>query len=391
MQALSLTAPALAAAVAAYHQRCDELGLGQRLADPVYAEVLHFAVLLSQRLIEGRKLRLTLLMPAENLDLARLAHRDRSCGVVHVQLPDPRARELTLSGLDPYLGSAPDEASLFVIQQLHSSKAHRLSLLYFGKPLTPAGRGRCEQGSVLALVQSSLTIRVAYGIVSVGVGLDWFLTLQQGEMQEIPRFECEIDAILAVSGCFRTQRDAFLGQLQQRLTLGDRGMAAQEVHRSISAALREIIATIAHAQHGTTLVFGTQSSLHDTMHYQPGALSLDLPLGEALLEQLACWRDALLGPPVGPDEQREQEQHEKMAAERRAAIVRAIINLSQTDGAVVFDDRLTAIGSSTFLKVKESAPVQGGARRKSAQSFVRAHPGVVAVVISQDGFVSLCS
>ncbi len=131
-------------------------------------------------------------------------------------------------------------------------------------------------------------------------------------------------------------------------------------------------------------------SVQDTTHYQPGALSLDLPLGEALLRQLACARRNGPGHAGGAGAGT-HDPAEALAAERTAAIIRAIINLSQTDGAVIFDDNLTVIGSSIFLKMRESAAVAGGARKKSAQSFVRAHPGVVAVVISQDGFVSLCT
>src|SRR5437762_7864452 len=67
MRALSLTAPASAAAVAIYRKRCTELNLVHRLADPVYTDLLDLAVLLSQRVIEGRKLRLTILMLSEDL------------------------------------------------------------------------------------------------------------------------------------------------------------------------------------------------------------------------------------------------------------------------------------------------------------------------------------
>ena len=51
--ALSLTAPASAAAVAIYRKRCTELDLAPRLVDSVYTDLLDLAVLLSQRVIEG--------------------------------------------------------------------------------------------------------------------------------------------------------------------------------------------------------------------------------------------------------------------------------------------------------------------------------------------------
>jgi hypothetical protein len=397
VRALSLTAPALTAALAIYRQRCNELHIECQLQESAFAEALDLALLLSQRVVEGRKLRLTLLVQAEDMDLARNVQKDRSCGVVHIQLPDSKGPELVFSALEPYLGCASDQSSLCAVQRLEGCPTLRLGLLYFGTDLSSLSRRPCEPGSLLALVQRSLTIRIEYGTVSVGVGMDWFLTLQQGELLEIPRFEREIDAILAASGAFRSRLDRFLADTDRQ---GDSWQTARDqepatalapvlegsIRKTIGDALREIIATIAHAQHGSTLLFGTESMVGDTMHYQPGALNLDLPLGEAVLRQFEAPRVQA----GGGEDDREQGQCDKLAAERTAAIVRAIINLSQTDGAVVFDGGLTAIGSSTFLKVKESAAVAGGARRKSAQSFVRAHPGVVAVVISQDGFVSLC-
>jgi hypothetical protein len=399
MRALSLAAAAHDAAVAIYHQRCQELGLEHRLSDPVFADFLNLALLLSQRVVEGRKLRLTILVPAEDLDLARQVQQESACGVVHVALPDTPRSDLVLNTLQHYLGSASDQASLLVIQQGQHATALRLSLLYFGASLT-SGRSSGEPGVILALIRRSLTIRIEYGIVSVGVGMDWFLTLQQGEMLEIPRFEREIDAILAASGTFRNQLADFLVAAnagKHAVPSPRNGTAApvldiaaeNEVRRTIGDALRQMIATIAQAHHGSTLLFGTRLSVHDTMHYQPGALNLDLPLGEALLQQLTLRHRTRLTVHPHQDEP-EPDRSAALAAERTAAIIRAITNLSQADGAIIFDDSLTVIGSSIFLKVKESAAVAGGARRKSAQSFVRAHPGVAAIVISQDGFVSLC-
>jgi hypothetical protein len=66
---------------------------------------------------------------------------------------------------------------------------------------------------------------------------------------------------------------------------------------------------------------------------------------------------------------------------------KAIINLTRTDGAVVFNEKLGVIGAGVFLKMTSSVIGSGGARRKSAESFVEAKPGTVVFVISQDGMV----
>ena len=67
----------------------------------------------------------------------------------------------------------------------------------------------------------------------------------------------------------------------------------------------------------------------------------------------------------------------------------AIISLSKTDGAMIFDDSLNLISAGTFLKVEKNVIGLGGARRKSAESFVSQQKDTLAIVISQDGTISM--
>src|SRR5207302_221016 len=99
-------------------------------------------------------------------------------------------------------------------------------------------------------------------------------------MAEISRFEQEIDAILAASSSFRSQLETLLAETNRQIDslqgIHDGGpatalevVAENEIRKTVGDVLREIIATIAQAHHGSTLVFGTRSSVQDTMHYQP--------------------------------------------------------------------------------------------------------------------------
>ena len=66
----------------------------------------------------------------------------------------------------------------------------------------------------------------------------------------------------------------------------------------------------------------------------------------------------------------------------------AIVSLSKTDGAMIFNQKLDLILVGAFLKTKSSASLSGGARRKSAEGFIIDNKGTMAIVISQDGTVT---
>ena len=67
----------------------------------------------------------------------------------------------------------------------------------------------------------------------------------------------------------------------------------------------------------------------------------------------------------------------------------AIVSLSFTDGAMIFDQNLDLIMAGTFLKIQSSSSISGGARRKSAEGFIKNNKETIGLVISQDGTVTL--
>ena len=67
----------------------------------------------------------------------------------------------------------------------------------------------------------------------------------------------------------------------------------------------------------------------------------------------------------------------------------AIVSLSKTDGAMIFDQNLNLVLAGAFLKTKSSASLSGGARRKSAEGFIKDNRGTIAIVISQDGSITI--
>lgn len=69
-----------------------------------------------------------------------------------------------------------------------------------------------------------------------------------------------------------------------------------------------------------------------------------------------------------------------------------LAGLTGVDGAVVLKEDLSLIGFGATIKSSFTAAERfhGGHRHKSAQSFCQKNPGTLAVVISQDGPVTVC-
>jgi DNA integrity scanning protein DisA with diadenylate cyclase activity len=122
--------------------------------------------------------------------------------------------------------------------------------------------------------------------------------------------------------------------------------------------------------------------------FQPGFISAKIPFADILLTSISVdcveyWRCE------GSDDEYQQERDERFTADEVRAMTTAIVALSRTDGAVVFDGNMHLVAAGAFLKVTSESKSRGGARRKSAESFVRSNPGSAVIVISQDGPVTV--
>jgi hypothetical protein len=140
---------------------------------------------------------------------------------------------------------------------------------------------------------------------------------------------------------------------------------------------------------GATLVFVGQFQNGETdTRFQPGFIPTRIPVGDAIVHQLSVYQVEWMRC-QGSDDEWLQRRDEAFTSERIRALKSAVVALSRTDGALIFDSHLELVAAGAFLKVTSVATATGGARRKSAESFVRSNPGTAAVVISQDGEVIL--
>lgn len=130
---------------------------------------------------------------------------------------------------------------------------------------------------------------------------------------------------------------------------------------------------ISEDRHGSTLIFNFEGDVDDNKLFQPGAIKLEIPYGSTLLKLTELKEPLSFHTEESRGIYNTIEMYEN-----------AIASLSKTDGAMVFNHNLDLILVGAFLKTKSSASLIGGARRKSAEGFIKDNKGTMAIVISQD-------
>ncbi len=127
---------------------------------------------------------------------------------------------------------------------------------------------------------------------------------------------------------------------------------------------------------GTTLIFGFDGNPYGTDFFQPGAIKLKIPIGNEFIK---------LTERSGPSY---FSYDTEISSKKVQTYKKAIISLSKTDGAMIFNKNLDLILAGAILKVDSSALGSGGARRKSAEAFT-SDTGTLGIVISQDGKITI--
>ena len=137
-------------------------------------------------------------------------------------------------------------------------------------------------------------------------------------------------------------------------------------------SLTNIILRISETHHGSTIIFGFKGDIKNEEIFQPDAIELNIPYGDSLLK-------------YARNKKEDQEILRIVVSYENA-----IVSLSKTDGAIIFDSNLNLVSVGTFFKVKTSATTlssMGGARLKSAECFIENNIDTIAFVISQDGTI----
>ena len=101
------------------------------------------------------------------------------------------------------------------------------------------------------------------------------------------------------------------------------------INYRILESLRNIFLKISEARHGSTLIFNFEGDINDNNLFQPGAIKLEIPYGSTLLKLTE------LDNPNSFFSEENQEIFNCIEMYENA-----IVSLSKTDGAMIFNQKL---------------------------------------------------
>ncbi len=245
--------------------------------------------------------------------------------------------------------------------------------------------------NLIGYLYDSVIFSVNNGRVSVSYLNESFLIIEKGLIFQNPFLLKETLSISNDSRGFQEKLKSFIDEVdlsqEEIIKMINSGKVEESIQKKmviqtlidnkIHESLRNIFLKISDDRHGSTLIFNYNGDINDEQLFQPGAIRLEIPYGSTLLK-LAELRDKksfFTG--------KSQETYNTIEMYEKA-----IVSLSKTDGAMIFNQNLDLILVGAILKTKSSASLIGGARRKSAEGFIKDNKGTMAIVISQDGTIN---
>jgi hypothetical protein len=386
MQALTVNESALEHIYTIYSQLRDR----PEISRSDFHELLDRAAALASSEIEGAPVQADLLVTPRELDFAGLTNPYRLVkssvaflsegllsGGQYVAFAQRTLIRLRKNELKAYLRSTGDGGSFLVLSVPPGGSFLAEGLLFLAAPLfTSVHRkfgGRDDKLS--KALDSCLHISIRDRSVFVNFGTRRLFRISRGDLEEPPQYREITQAI--VKGC-----SAFLASAKK---IAKECRADNDtVLATACDELDGLVSAIASQRHGATLVFNVDCDLGDQTCFYPGAIQTKIDLGALLLN--TYWDTWLgYGACQGTDDEITTDTQNGVRADQLAAARRAVIGLSRNDGALVFDSKLTLVGAGVFLRADSASQGPGGARHKSAGSFVTSNPHALALVISQDG------
>jgi len=365
------------------------------IPNDIFLKILNDCIILSQQKIEGRNISTQFLFP--NLKIEKYTWPE---GVEFVEIENINLNSLELETLKKYLEMATGNTflvidiskELFILKGfMFISKSIRHFASTINKRNSMKGQDFSKQNNCLF---NSVIFSIENGRVNLSYINDTFLIIENGLLIPKDFYEFEIHWILEISRKFSKKRRSMLGgkyhwfstkdllKIYRNEELDKDSRKSVEIYilaeNLIVESLRNIIKKISEVRHGTILIFNFNGNINDRNLFHPGFVEVKLPYGTRLLELLDIENTSKL---------LNKEKQELFNNIRKYE--EAIVSLSFTDGAMVFDQNLDLIMTGAFLKIKSSSSSPGGARRKSAEGFIEDNKETIGLVISQDGTVTL--
>lgn len=382
ISAIELSEEAKTIALVRYHKL---YGTNCIIPDELFIRLLNDCLVLSQQRIEGRLISTKIFIPG---------YYEQSFiwpqGVHFIQIEGVPLTHLDLGNLKKYLEIAGDSNTFLVINVIDKqSNIFKLEgFLFFDdslqsfvsnyNPWTKSPSAHNIQDSKSKIQDKigsfyrSIFLSIDNGQIATSFFNSKFLIIEEGVISYFPDIRNTSMQIINLSSDFL---EALKRIEKQRKNTTDE-VNLYSLKLEISTIIIDIVLNISNARHGSTLIFGFDRNPDDKNLFQPGAIKLKIPIGKEFIK---------LTESSGPSY---FSYGTELSSKKVQAYKKAIISLSKTDGAIIFNKNMDLILAGAILKVDSSALGPGGARRKSAEAFT-SDTGTLGIVISQDGKITI--
>ena len=266
----------------------------------------------------------------------------------------------------------------------------QIGLFFTGQTLTSLAEKR-SLDLVPQLINEYPIFRVSRSFFACHMSAQILFAVRNGDYQRALEYREEIRAIMAASIVLREKLSDAVIKCNEMIgvakQLSDISVNEAEIAESISSCLKEIIWRTVLAQKGALFVFGVDDVA--TAPLENEGFPIDISLSAAILKEFSVLRaEGFIC--FCSDDDYVHSRDLNWAPDRVSSLVSMIVNLSKTDGAIIFDKSLRVLRAGSFIKLsKIEGDSKGGARHRAARSFVDQYRGASALCISQDGTVTI--
>ncbi len=356
------------------------------IPDDDFTKLLNDSLVLSQQIVEGRFISTKLFIQGYtdgNIIWPR--------GVQFIEIQSVLMKNLDIGVLKKYVEIAGNRNTFLVIKVINQG-SYRFKLegflffddslqtfIYNYNPLTknpstiPIQGSKSKIQDKIGCFYGSMFLSIDHGRTEVSFFNNKFFIVEKGVISDHPDIRNASMQIINISNNFQNALESIVNQRKNNHD----EVNLYSLKLEVSTILVDIILNISNARHGSTLIFGFEGNPNDLDFFRSGAIKLKVPLGSEFLE---------LTKRTGPSY---FSHNTEVSSKKVKTFKNAIISLSKTDGAMIFNRDLDLVLAGAILKGGESSELGlGGARRKSGEAFT-SKTGTLGIVISQDGKITV--
>lgn len=338
------------------------------IPENIFSKILTDCLVMSQQKIEERLISTKFLFPTINKSVLELPE-----GLNFTPIEENSFSSLNLKNLKKYLEMASDPNTFLVIgnfpkkNNVEDINKHTFRLkgfLFVEKSLRNLRlklnnkirlKTNQEVSKILKGLFNSVIFSINAGVIRISYFDQIFIKIEKGMMSSMQEFYLEIPLIINHSKSFNNNLKSLVGidfskysftELMEKYheivdkDTQDKIFKRLSIEYLLIESLKNLIMKISDAKHGTILIFGFSGNTNDKNLFQPGGINLKIPYGSLFLKII--------------------KPHSNETLSLIEMQENAIMSLSKTDGAMIFNQDLDLILAGAFLKTVSSVSSSGG-------------------------------